>query len=129
MSPENKLVSDLYRQSYMLSRCLLEEYCIGTQRENLWVAETDDSAFINACNVPVSILTLGNPKDKQDAAYMGHARHHAVMARAIANGIDAYFKEQDKNSGAYHEEKAVRDEPLVGEGTLGSPSTSSLWSY
>lgn len=81
----------LHEQSYALSQALSESYCAGTGLKNLGIWETDSMSGINWCEIPSVIVEMGFMSNAAEDELMATADARAAMARALADGVDAYY--------------------------------------
>lgn len=81
-----------YKQSYALSKSVLDAYVkqTGAKKERVW--QTDTMSGINWCEVPVTILEMGYMSHKQEDLKMTNPSYQKEMVQGIANGIDDYIK-------------------------------------
>ena len=90
---ENPNVGYMYDDCYRLSQCVLSQYCAEDLFENNGFYETDTSRTINWSKIPITNIMLGCISDKSDEQKMADQNNWAIMAEGIANGIDAYFEQ------------------------------------
>ena len=88
----NKYCGDLYRQSRLLSDCVIDSLCRQTGAKNLGVSETDSMSGINWCRVPVTIVEMGFMTNPEEDKLLCDAGYQEKLAIGIANGIDNYFR-------------------------------------
>lgn len=81
----------VYKESRLLSECILEAYCASTgmARYSLW--ETDTKAGTNWSKVPSTILEMGFMTNRGDDEKMATLQFKVDAARGIADGLDTYF--------------------------------------
>ena len=81
----------VYKESRLLSECILEAYCASTgmARYNLW--ETDTKAGTNWSRVPSTILEMGFMTNREDDEKMATLQFKVDAAKGIADGLDNYF--------------------------------------
>lgn len=90
---ENPNVGYMYDDCYRLSQCVLSQYCAEDLFENNGFYETDTSRTINWSKIPITNIMLGCISDESDEQKMADQNNWAIMAEGIANGIDAYFEQ------------------------------------
>ena len=90
-TPDNPYNADLYEQSFLLSRLVLDEMVLstGAERRNVW--ETDTMSGINWCRVPVTIVEMGFMSNEEEDILLSSDEYRLLIAQGIANGIDSYF--------------------------------------
>ncbi len=87
------LTQEICENSYKLSEYILDYFCGATGLGRLGVMATDEMTGINWSTVPVTILEMGFMTNRQDDLYITDESNHQIMAKGIADGIDAYFAE------------------------------------
>lgn len=90
-SSSNPYVSNLAADSQRLGQCILDSYCSATGIKKLSVQGNDTMTGINWCTMPVTIIEMGFMSNPSDDTYMADSGNQSVMARGIADGIDAYY--------------------------------------
>ncbi len=93
-SPENPYVSYLYKDSYRLTECILNQYCEATGFQNLGIQYYDNMTGINWSSVPVTILEMGFMTNEAEDYAMQDTQTQEKMVQGIADGIDSYFAAQ-----------------------------------
>lgn len=88
----NPYCGDLYKQSRLLSECILDSLCLQTGAKKLRVTETDTMSGINWCRVPVSIVEMGFMTNPKEDKLLNDSSYQKKLATGIANGIDDYFE-------------------------------------
>ena len=94
-SEENPYVGGLAAESRRLAQAVLDHYCEATGLANQGILLSDTMTGINWSTVPVTILEMGYMSNEADDLYLTDQSHHQTMAQGIADGIDAYFAEQE----------------------------------
>ncbi len=81
----------VYKESRLLSECILSAYCeaTGFARYSLW--ETDTKAGTNWSAVPSTILEMGFMTNREDDERMASDEFKPIAAKGIADGLDDYF--------------------------------------
>lgn len=96
-SPYN---SQLYNDSRLLSELVLDEMVDATGAKRLYVWETDTMSGVNWCLVPVTIVEMGFMSNKDEDEKMATDAYQELLAQGIANGIDRYFENIEKEKEA-----------------------------
>lgn len=87
----NPYCSQIYKDSYSLSSCVLDGLCsaTGAQKRSIW--ETDTMSGINWCKVPVTIVEMGFMSNPEEDRLLNSPSYQQKIAEGIANGVDDYF--------------------------------------
>lgn len=94
-SSSNPYVANLYEDSNRLSQCIVDSYCEATGFDNLGVNYYDNMTGINWSTVPVTIVEMGFMTNEHDDRHMSDPDFQTIMANGIADGIDAYFGDEE----------------------------------
>lgn len=84
----------LYAKSRKLSETILNAICDECGCKKRSVVETDTMSGINWCKVPVTIVEMGFMTNEKEDRLMATDEYRNKLAKAIADGIDAYFAAQ-----------------------------------
>ena len=80
-----------YQGSDRLANCILNSYCGATGIRRRGVSHQDNMTGNNWSTIPCVLFEMGFMTNQSDDLYMTDPANQAVMASAIADGIDAYF--------------------------------------
>ncbi|MCR5103585.1 MAG: N-acetylmuramoyl-L-alanine amidase [Eubacterium sp.] len=87
----------LYQNNYELCYDLLKTTCERTEAKRMGIYETDDLTSLNYCNMPATVLNIGFLSNELDEISLTSEDYQKQLAVGIAEGIDLYFEEIDKN--------------------------------
>ncbi|MCQ2506208.1 MAG: N-acetylmuramoyl-L-alanine amidase [Lachnospiraceae bacterium] len=85
---------ELYNDSSLLAKLVIDAVCEKTEFVNKGVYYSDTYTGINWSCVPVIFTELGYLSNAEDDAYLANDDNIYLMCEGIANGIDAYFKQK-----------------------------------
>ena len=85
------MASGVVAASQSLTNTLLSQFCVTTGLANKGVLLDDTMTGINWCTIPVTIIEMGFLSNPDEDRLMATDAFRTVMARGIADGIDAYF--------------------------------------
>lgn len=91
-SKDNPYVSFLYKDSYDLSKAIVDAMCDQTGAKNRGAIARDDMSGINWCTIPVSIIEMGYMSNKKEDQQMQKEDYQKKMVSGICDGIDQYYK-------------------------------------
>ncbi len=89
---ESPYISDLYDDSYRLSKDILTHFVKETGAQNKGVWETDVMSGINWSSIPVTTLEMGFMSNAEEDTRMQTEDYQQKMVAGIADGLDAYFE-------------------------------------
>ena len=85
------MAANVTAASQSLTNTLLNKFCATTGLLNKGVLLDDTMTGINWCTIPVTIIEMGFLSNPDEDCLMATDSFRTVMARGIADGIDAYF--------------------------------------
>lgn len=89
----NPYTAATYQRSRALSQILLNAYCRTTGAKNGGVTEEDNMTGNNWAKVPTTLIEVGYMTNLREDRLMQTSAYQAKMVKGIADGLDAYFKE------------------------------------
>lgn len=95
-SSKNSYVYDLYSESKDLCQTLLEAMVKTTENKKQDVREVDTLTQINWCKVPMALVEIGYLSNENDDRLLSGDQYHEKVAKGIADGLDAFFAEDQK---------------------------------
>ncbi len=95
-SKDNPYVSSISKESKLLSEKIVDSLCKTTGAKNRGAIARDDMSGINWSKVPVSIIEMGFMTNEKEDKLMQKKSYQNKIANGICDGIDAYFKELEK---------------------------------
>ena len=94
-SPSNAYVGNLYNDCKNLAKEIQNNLIAETGTRDRGVQEIDKLATINYSKVPVAVLQLGFMSNKEEDGNLWSEEYQDKMIKAICDGIDTYFQEQE----------------------------------
>jgi len=93
-SQSNPFVGSLHADCKRLAKLIQNNLINETGTKDRGVQEIDKVATINYSEVPVAVLQLGFMSNKEEDANLWSEEYQDKMIKAICDGIDTYFREQ-----------------------------------
>ena len=93
---KNSYVSELYTESKELCKAVLDAVAKTTENKKQDVRETDQLTQINWCKVPMALVEIGYLSNENDDRLLSGEQYHEKVAKGIADGLDAFFAEDEK---------------------------------
>ena len=90
-SKDNPYVPQLSKDSYTLSKSIVDAMCKRTKAKNRGAIARDDMSGINWCTIPVSIIEMGYMSNKKEDKLMQTEKYQDKLAQGICDGIDNYY--------------------------------------
>ena len=91
-SKDNPYVSKLSKDSYALSKAIVDAMCESTGAKNRGAIPRDDMSGINWCSLPVTIIEMGYMSNKKEDELMQTQKYQDKLVQGICDGIDTYFE-------------------------------------
>ena len=88
---DNPYNADIYDSCKRLSANVLSGMAAATGANSEGVWETDSMSGINWCKVPVTIVEIGYMTNSEEDQKLVTSDYQNLLAKGIADGIDAYF--------------------------------------
>lgn len=85
------LSQDIIGGSNALAGAVLNSMCAATGWQNRGLLQDDTMTGINWCKVPVTIVEMGFMSNPTDDQMLSDPSYQALLAKGMADGIDAYF--------------------------------------
>ncbi len=93
-SQSNPFVGSLYSDCKRLAKVIQNNLINETGSKDRGVQEIDKVATINYSEVPVAVLQLGFMSNKEEDTNLWSEEYQDKLIKAICDGIDTYFREQ-----------------------------------
>ena len=94
-SQGNAYVGNLYSDCKRLAKEIQNNLIAETGTKDRGVQENDKVAAINYSEIPVAVLQLGFMSNKEEDANLWSEEYQDKMIKAICDGIDTYFQNQE----------------------------------
>ncbi len=92
---DNPYNADLYKESYELSKLVLEEVVAATGAKKRYIWETDTMTGINWTTVPTTILEMGFMSNPEEDELMATEEYRKKIAVGVANAIDRFLQNEE----------------------------------
>ncbi|MBQ7416244.1 MAG: N-acetylmuramoyl-L-alanine amidase [Oscillospiraceae bacterium] len=96
MSEKNSYYSEMYAENKELCDVLVDAMSKATGAEKLERRETDENSGINWCQVPMALLEMGHLSNDAEDRLLSSDSYRQKLAEGIANGLDAFFAEEEE---------------------------------
>ena len=93
MTEQNPYNAELYSQSYILSKKIIDSICSRTGTKNRGVQKADNSSAINWCKIPVSVVEMGFLSNPDEDRWLQSEDYQGKITLGIADAVDSYFSE------------------------------------
>ena len=93
MTEYNPYNAELYSQSYLLSKKIIDNVCALTGTKNRGVQKVDNSSAINWCEIPVSVVEMGFLTNPDEDRWLQDEEYQGKIVSGIATAVDSYFAE------------------------------------
>lgn len=87
----NPYCANIYKDSYLLSKCVVDEVSNATGARNTGVWQTDSMSGINWCKVPVTILEMGYMSNSTEDRNMAKNSYRNKIVKGTVKGINKYL--------------------------------------
>ena len=94
-SQSNAFVGSMHSECKRLAKLLQNNLIAETGTKDRGVQEIDKLATLNYSEVPVAVLQLGFMSNKEEDTNLWSEDYQDKMIKAICDGIDTYFREQE----------------------------------
>lgn len=87
----NPYCASIYKDSSLLSKCVVDEVSNATGARNTGVWQTDSMSGINWCKVPVTILEMGYMSNPTEDRNMAKNSYRNKIVKGTVKGINKYL--------------------------------------
>lgn len=94
-SQSNAFVGNMYQDCKRLAKAIQNALIAETGAKDRGVQENDNVAAINYSENPVAVLQLGFMSNEEEDANLWSEEYQDKMIKAICDGIDTYFRNQE----------------------------------